>query len=54
MNISIAITIVTAIAGLAAVIFELVRSWNARFDECTKNISCKDNKMTQLSASIQL
>lgn len=54
MDISIAITIVTTIAGLAAVVFEQVRSWNARFDECTKNVSCKDNKMTQLSASIQL
>ena len=54
MDISIAITIVTTIAGLAAVVFEQVRSWNARFDECAKNVSCKDNKMTQLSASIQL
>lgn len=54
LDLSTSITIVTAIAGVTAVVFEVVRVWNSRYDDCAKNVSNKENNLIQLSAAIQL
>lgn len=50
----VSLAIITLIAGAAAVIFEAIRTWNNRFDQCADNINDAGNEMAQLSAAVQL
>lgn len=50
----VSLAIITLIAGAAAVIFEAIRTWNNRFDQCADKINEADNEMAQLSSAVQL
>lgn len=50
----VSLAIITLIAGAAAVIFEAIRTWNNRFDQCADKINKEDNEMAQLSSAVQL
>jgi len=50
----VSLAVITLIAGAAAVIFEAIRTWNNRFDQCADKINEAGNEMAQLSAAVQL
>ena len=50
----VSLAIITLIAGATAVIFESIRMWNNRFDQCADKINQADNEMAQLSSAVQL
>lgn len=50
----VSLAIITLIAGAAAVIFEAIRTWNNRFDQCADKINEVENEMAQLSSAVQL
>lgn len=53
-NLSLLVGIVSGVAAVGAFLFEMVRGWNNRFDECARNLRDKDNQLSQLSAAINL
>ncbi len=50
----VSLALITLIAGAAAVIFEAIRTWNNRFDQCADKINEANNEMAQLSSAVQL
>ena len=50
----VSLAVITLIAGAAAVIFEAIRTWNNRFDQCADKINDSNNEMAQLSSAVQL
>lgn len=50
----VSLAIVPLIVGVVAVIFESIRAWNNRFEQCADNINEENNEMAQLSSAVQL
>ena len=48
------LAVIPIIVGIVAALFENLKAWNNRFDQCSEKINHQDNEMEQLSAAVQL